>query len=196
VDVYINIHYWHDYNRPAWDGLNMIVAHETMHTIQNRAFGNPEYQDTGEKSFFTALSKIQREGIARYVEVETDPEAYQPYTYGFFYRAVDQENLRAFERDLSLLTPLTAAPYPEFNKAQFAEVYGTAMDSGGPFYDVGHGIAKTIDERSGRKTLLKTIAEGPKAFFSEYARLSEKDRSLPRLPETFRDRLKEMKEKY
>lgn len=193
--IYLNLYYWHDYNRPGWDGLNMIVAHETMHSVQNRAYGNPEDQETGEGSFLTALSKIQREGTARYVEVETDPEPYAEYTYGFFYRAVDQERLRAFARQLPLLAPLTEACYPTFDRAKFAETYTNGMDSGGPFYVVGHGIAKAIDEKMGRAALLETVARGPKDFFGKYLQLCEKDTSLPPLPERTAEAVRKMKER-
>jgi hypothetical protein len=45
-DIFLNFHYWLEYNRPSLDGLNLVVAHETMHTVQNRAYGNPEAQET------------------------------------------------------------------------------------------------------------------------------------------------------
>lgn len=194
-DIFLNVHFWHDYNKPGWDGLNMIVAHEAMHTIQNRAYGNPEAQEDGDGAFLSALSKIQREGTARYVEVETDPEPYEEYSYGFFYRAVDAERLRAFPADVALLGPLTDACYPVFNKARFAEVFSEGMNAGGPFYDVGHGMAKAIDEKMGRKALLETIRRGPKDFFSKYVRLTERHKELPRLPVNVAARVKTMKER-
>jgi hypothetical protein len=194
-DIFLNVHFWHDYNKPGWDGLNMIVAHEAMHTIQNRAYGNPEAQDTGDGAFLSALSKIQREGTARYVEAETDPEPYEEYSYGFFYRAVDAERLRAFPADVRLLGPLTDACHPTFDKARFAEVFSEGMNAGGPFYDVGHGMAKAIDERMGRKALLETVRRGPKDFFTKYVRLSERHKELPRLPENVVARVRTMKER-
>jgi hypothetical protein len=194
-DIYLNMHYWHDYHRPGWDGLNMIVAHEAMHTVQNRAYGNPEDQASGEGAFLSALSKIQREGTARLVEVETDPGPYEEFSYGFYYRAVDYERIRDFPATVSLLGPLTASAFPTFNRPRFAQVYATGMDSGGPFYTLGHGIARAIDEKMGRKALVETVTRGPKDFFLKYVQLCERDPSLPRLPEATVERLRAMKER-
>ena len=93
-DIFLNLHYWAEYHRPALDGLNLVIAHEAMHSVQNRAFGNPELQDDGAGAWLTALSKIQREGTARYIETTVDPDAYREYTYGFFHRAVATETVR------------------------------------------------------------------------------------------------------
>jgi hypothetical protein len=194
-DIYLNVAFWHDYNKPGWDGLNMIVAHEAMHTVQNRAYGNPEAQDDGDGAFLTALSKIQREGTARYVETETDPDPYEEYSYGFFYRAVDYERLRSFGADMALLAPVADACYPTFDKEKFAQAFTAGINAGGPFYDVGHGIAKVIDEKMGRKALLETVRRGPKDFYTKYLRLCDRDKSLPRLPESVAARVRTMKER-
>lgn len=180
--VYVNVRFWHDNFRPSWDGFNMIVAHETLHTVQNASYGNPEAQDTGAGAWLTALSKIQREGTARYLETETDPTPYAPYTYGFFYRAVDAERLRAFPADAALLQPLAAACFPVFDKPRFFTAYTSGINAGGPFYDLGHGVAKAIDEKLGRAALIETVTRGPKDFWMKYVTLAEKDAALPKLP--------------
>lgn len=181
-DIYLNLAYWHDYNKSSLDGLNLVVAHEMTHTLQNRAYGNPEAQDTGAGAWLTALSKIQREGTARLVETDTDTDGYAPYTYGFFYRAVDNESARDFAHLVALLEPLRAACLPTFDKERFASLYGAGMDNGGPFYTIGYGAAKAIDERAGRKILLETMEGGPKVFWTQYADLCRKFADLPRLP--------------
>lgn len=191
-DIFLNFHYWLEYNRPSLDGLNLVVAHETMHTVQNRAYGNPEAQETGIGAFFTALSKIQREGTARLVETETDPDAYGQYTYGFFYRAVDNETLRDFARLPRLLELLQATCFPTFDKDRFVEFYSRGMNNGGAFYALGHGVAKAIDERAGRAALLATIEGGPKVFWSRYIELCRSVPSLPRLPDSVEARIKEL----
>lgn len=188
-DVFLNLHYWAEYNRPALDGLNLVVAHETLHTIQTRAFGNPERQDTGAGAFFTALSKIQREGTARYAEENTDPEPYAPYTYGFFYRAIDNETVRDFARLPRLLEPLHAACFPVFDRERFVELYSRGMNNGGDFYALGHGVAKAIDDRAGRAALVETVAGGPQVFWSRYVALQKKHAALPRLPDAVTARI-------
>ncbi|MBC8142128.1 MAG: twin-arginine translocation signal domain-containing protein [Armatimonadetes bacterium] len=188
-DIFLNLHYWTEYHRPSLAGLNMIVAHEAMHTVQNRAFGNPELQDTGEGAFFTALSKIQREGTARYVEVDTDPAPYPPFTYGFHFRAISIETVRNFATLLPQLQTLYDACFPVYDKARFVEAYRTGINNGGDFYALGHGAAKVIDERAGRAALLQTITGGPKAFWSRYAEQTKKERTLPPLPDAVAKRL-------
>ncbi|MBC8136385.1 MAG: hypothetical protein H8F28_10910 [Fibrella sp.] len=191
-DIFLNFHYWLEYNSPSLDGLNLVVAHETMHTVQNRAYGNPEAQETSVGAFFTALSKIQREGTARLIETDIDLASYGQYTYGFFYRAVDNESLRDFARLPRLLEPLHAACFPAFDKERFVALYATGMNNGGPFYALGHGVAKAIDERAGRPALLATIEGGPKVFWSRYIELCRSVLSLPRLPASVETRIKEL----
>ena len=182
-DIFLNLHYWTQYHRPSLAGLNMIAAHETMHTVQNRAFGNPEIQDTGAGAFFTALSKIQREGTARYVEVDTDPTPYPEYSYGFYYRAIDIEAVRDFPTLPKLLQPLYDSCFPRYDKARFVEMYRAGINNGGDFYALGHGVAKAIDERAGRPALLQTVTGGPRAFWSRYTDVQKRARELPALPE-------------
>ncbi|MCW3062308.1 MAG: hypothetical protein JWQ02_4129 [Capsulimonas sp.] len=193
--IYVNIRYWIEQEQPSWNGFNMIVAHETMHTVQNQAFGNPEVQTDGPGAFLTALSKTQREGTARYVEYDTDPEPYAQGSYGFFSRAVTSETLRAYPTDIHLLQSLYDACFPTFDHDKFVQSYTSGVSGGGPFYDVGHGVAKAIDEKLGRKVLIETIAGGPKAFFTKYIGLCEKDKALPRLPGDVARQVKAMPEK-
>ncbi|BDI31393.1 hypothetical protein CCAX7_34440 [Capsulimonas corticalis] len=193
--IYINIRYWIEQAQPSWNGFNMVVAHETMHTIQNQAYGNPEDQADGPGAFLTALSKTQREGTARYVEYDTDPEAYGQGTYGFFSRAVTTETLRSFPTDINLLKPLYDSCFPAFSHDKFVQSYASGVSGGGPFYDVGHGIAKAIDERLGRKVLIDTIAGGPKMFFTKYLELCDKDKNLPKLPDDVAKQVRVMPDK-
>lgn len=193
--IYLNMRFWHDTGRPGWDGVNMIVAHETMHSIQNAAYGNPENQSDSNGAFLTALSKIQREGTARYVEYDADPGPYSPGTYGFFERALDTESYRAFPRDIKILKSLTDACFPTFNHDMFVDAFQTGIDTGGPYYDVGYGIAKAIDERMGRPALIDTVERGPKQFFTQYIALSAGDRQLPKIPDDVVRAVEDMPEK-
>ena len=183
--IYVNIRFWTEGVVPSWDGLNMVVAHELMHSIQNEAYGNPERQDDSAGAFLTALSKIQREGTARYVEFNTDFTAYGRDTYGFEYRAIDSEHLRDFRTDVRQLQDLYDACYPKFDHPKFVEAFGAGINEGGPYYDIGEAIAQAIDTKLGRPALIKTISFGPKAFFMDYDQLCRHDDALPKLPPAF-----------
>lgn len=180
--IYVNMRFWHDIHKPGWDGLNMIIAHETTHTVQNATYGNPELQNNGVGSLFTVLSKTQREGTARYVEYDTDPGQYEPDTYGFYYRAITTECYRSFNNDIKTLKPLYDTCFPLFDHDRFANEYADKMSNGGVLYNVGYGMAKAIDERLGRPALIKTIEKGPKYFFTTYDDLCITDKNLPLLP--------------
>lgn len=193
--VYVNIRYWREGRAPGWDGLNMIIAHETMHTVQNQAYGNPQLQDTGSGAWLTALSKIQREGTARLVEYDTDAYAYRPNTYGFYERAIDTETLRSFPRDLALLTGLCDSCFPAFDHEKFVDEFTNGMNLGGPYYDIGHGVAKAIDDKLGRQALIGTVAGGPKAFFGAYSDLCKSDSKLPKLPDKVAAAIAQMPER-
>jgi hypothetical protein len=179
--IYINMQFFHDYFTPSWYGLNLLIAHETFHAVQNTVFGNPEADDTADDAFYTALSKIQREGMARYVEVETDPEGYMPGTYGFYFRAVDEENLRLFPVVMPLVGDLAGACYPQFDKQSYADMVGQGLGSGGPYYAVGEGMAQAIDRYDGRKRLIETVQKGPLDFFDCYAAVAREHRELPQV---------------
>jgi hypothetical protein len=180
--IFINMAYFHDYYKPSWSGLDAIIAHETFHAVQNQVFGNPESQDTSDEAFITALSKIQREGTARFIEVDTDPGSYAPYTYGFFFRAVDNETLRNFPQDIPLLDTLYAACYPTLDKPKYADAVGAGLNNGGPYYDIGEGMVEAIYTYDHQNGLIDTVKKGPIAFFSRYIHLTDKHSELPKLP--------------
>lgn len=190
--IVINMAYFHDYYRPSWDGLDAIISHETFHAIQNQVYGNPEETDTSDHAFLTALSKIQREGTARLIEVDADPGPYQPYTYGFYFRAVDQESLRAFPTDIALLDPLYSACYPDLDMDKYGETVTTGLNSGGPYYDVGEGMAQAILTYEHRSGLIDTVKGGPLVFFSRYIRLSHKHKDLPALSKNVEDAVRRL----
>jgi len=194
-DIYVNIRFWHDLHRPSWDGINMIVAHESMHTVQNMAYGNPRDNSGATQAFVTAMSKIQREGTARYVENDTDPEAYETSSYGFYERAITSETYRSFARDMKKLEIVYTACFPKYDLDKFTDAYVDGVDTGGPFYDVGYGMARAIDERLGRRRLIATVMHGPKDFFAEYAGLCSSDSSLPKLPEDILKAVADMPDK-
>jgi hypothetical protein len=193
--IYLNMRFWHDTHQPGWDGLNMIVAHETTHSVQNLWYGNPEDQSDGPGAFLTALSKIQREGTARYVEYDADPGPYAPWTYGFFERALDTESSRSFPQDVQTLQPIYDACFPKFNHDQYVQAFETGIGNGGPFYDVGYGMAQAIDTHMGRRALTETIVRGPKLFFQQYAGLCASDPELPKLPPEVMAAVDEMPDK-
>jgi hypothetical protein len=180
--IYINMAFFHDYYRPSWQGIDSLMAHETFHAVQNQAYGNPEQNDTADHAFLSALSKIQREGTARLVETEADPGPYSPVTYGFYFRALDYETLRAFPDAILLLTPLTSACYPHFDRDKYGDAVGQGLDSGGPYYIIGHGMASAIEKYEGRAALIRTVREGPVSFFRTYNAITAWHPDLPRVP--------------
>lgn len=180
-NIYINARFWLDNPTQVWDGIDLVVAHELMHTVQNQAYGNPERQDSSIPAFVTALSKIQREGTARYVEYEADPLPYTRDSYGFEYRAIDSEQKRGFAGDIVLLDALYDSCFPNFDHDAFGLAFENGVSNGGPYYNIGYGIASVIDQYDGRKELIKTVTDGPKRFFNDYAKLTRKHSKLPKL---------------
>jgi hypothetical protein len=181
--IYINMAYFHDNFHPSWSGLNLLISHETFHAVQNEAFGNPETSDTSDEAFITALSKIQREGTARMVEVDADPDGYTQGTYGFYFRAIDNESIREFPSTLPLLSTLTMACYPKLDADSFQAEVNRGLDSGGTYYTLGEGIALAIDRYAGRQRFIQTVTKGPLDFFDCYAGLCKSHADLPRIPD-------------
>jgi len=180
--IYINMAYFHDNFSPSWSGLNLLIAHETFHAVQNQAFGNPESTFTADDAFMTALSKIQREGTARMVEVDTDSDGYTQGTYGFYFRGVDEEGLREFSSTMPLLSNLTQSCYPALDLNIYQDQVTRGLDSGGPYYTLGEGIAMAIDKYAGRKRFIQTVSRGPLDFYDCYIKLCQDHTDLPVLP--------------
>ncbi len=180
--IFVNMAFFHDYFRPSWEGIDSIISHETFHAIQNKAFGNPEESDSGQSAFLTALSKIQREGMARLVENDADETGYQAYTYGFYFRAVNAEALRNFSKVIRELEPLHASCFPVFTPDKFKLLVQQGLNSGGDYYTIGYGIARAIEQFSGRTELIRTVRAGPLGFFGDYLRLTFTHPDLPKLP--------------
>ena len=179
--IYVNMAFFHDYYRPSWQGIDSLIAHETFHAVQNQAYGNPEQSDTADHAFLSALSKIQREGTARLVETDADPGPYAPGTYGFYFRAVNAEALRSFPQAMGLLQPLYDACYPNFLPDKFNSSVGQGLDSGGPYYVIGNGMAAAIEKYEGRPILIQTVRDGPLGFFRQYNAVTTWHPELPRI---------------
>ena len=183
--IYVDMAYFHDYFTPSWFGLDLLLAHETFHAVQNAAFGNPEATGSSDEAFFTAISKIQREGTSRLVEVEADPGGYTPGTYGFYFRAVDTESLREFAASVDLLNELDAACYPKLDLANYTDAVSQGLSDGGTYYTIGEGIAVAIERYAGHTRLVETVARGPLDFFDCYIALARRHAELAPLPADF-----------
>ena len=194
--IYINMAFFHDYFAPSWFGLDLLIAHETFHAVQNQAFGNPESAAGPDLAFYSALSKIQREGTARWVEVETDAQGYSSGTYGFYFRAVDQESLRQSAMTLPLLSSLASACYPAYDAGAYAQQVGAGLNSGGPYYTLGEGIAAGIERFAGRRRLIETVENGPLDFFDCYNGLARRHRELAPLPTEALARIEALRKQY
>ena len=194
--IFINMQFFHDYFTPSWSGLDLLIAHETFHAVQNKAFGNPESTATPDDAFFSALSKIQREGMARYVEVETDPEGYLPGSYGFYFRAVDDESLRQFPLLIAQLGDLAEACYTSSAYGSYQDQVSSGLNAGGTYYTIGEGIAQAIDRYAGRARLVSTVKNGPLDFYDCYAGIARKHRELPQIPADALTQIERLRAQY
>jgi hypothetical protein len=160
------------------------------------AFGNPEATDNSDDAFYTAVSKIQREGMARYVEVETDPQGYPEGTYGFYFRAIDEESLRSFNGFMPLLGRLASACYPALNQQAYSDAVTDGLNSGGPYYAIGEGMAQAIDRYAGRNRLVETVSKGPLDFFDCYIGIAHSHNELPQVPTEVVSHIETLRHKY
>ena len=194
--IYINMQFFAEYFSPSWSGLDLLVSHETFHAVQNAAFGNPEATDTPDHAFYSALSKIQREGTARFVEVEADPGAYPSNTYGFYFRAVDQETIREFASAMPLVGDLAGACYPQIDGEKYRQQVSRGLDVGGPYYTVGEGMAVAIDQYAGQRRLSETVRKGPLDFFDCYAGIARRHEGLPQVPANALAKIESLRAEY
>jgi len=74
------------------------------------------------------------------------------------------------------------ACYPALNSSSYSGEVGAGLSDGGPYYDIGEGIAQAILTHDHVQGLIQTVKEGPIDFFSRYDRLTRRQSELPKLP--------------
>ena len=158
--------------------LLSVVAHEVFHA----AFGayketSPAWKRLYEKHhspFDELLDLTQNEGIAYYLSLDQLGRGNLPRDWSAKMReAVASFNNNANELLSEKLTPHRASELIRTaNLSGYWESYGSMT---------GMFIARTIDMKSGRASLIETIALGPSDFFSKYVKLTDEDSNLPKL---------------
>ena len=155
-----------------------VVAHEVFHA----AFGAykessrswKQYYSTHKRPFDALLDLTHNEGIAYYLSLDQRGRGYLPKDW----QNKTREVLETFNRNarelLSVhLTPSRASELIRTaNLSGYWESYGSMT---------GMFIAREIDLRLGRASLIESISTGPSDFFRKYITLTEQESNLPKL---------------
>ena len=155
-----------------------VVAHEVFHA----AFSAYKENSDSWKKFYAErrqpvdalLDLTQNEGIAYYLSLEQQGHGYVPRDWN------------SKSRDLFLTFNANAVQLSSetISNRQAAEIIRKANLSG--YQDnygsvVGMFIAREIDIRLGRASLIETIASTPYEFFRKYIALTKTDSNLPKI---------------
>ena len=155
-----------------------VVAHETFHA----AFGAYKQGIASWKDFyrmhrtpFDALLDIsQNEGIAYYLSLDQQGRGYLPRDW----YSHTQEVFQTFNANASELLSGRLSPSRAQTLLRTANLSGYWGSYGAM---VGMFMAREIDRRMGRQSLIETISKDPFDFFQKYIHLTEQDSNLPKL---------------
>jgi hypothetical protein len=156
-----------------------VVAHEVFHA----AFSAFKENSSSWKKFYAEhqqpldalLDLTQNEGIAYYLSLEQQGHGFMPRDWNAKFRDVFLTfNKNAIELSSDTITQWHAAEIiRKANLSGYWDNYGSL---------VGMFMAREIDTRLGRASLIETIASTPYDFFRKYITLTREDSNLPKVP--------------
>ncbi len=160
-------------------GVLSVVAHEVFHAaFGTYKDGSPvwrSYYATHQSYLDELLDLTQNEGIAHFLTFQQRGD-YRPPDWDEKIAASFAEfNKSADELLSSQVTPQRAhILISTSNTSEYWKSYGAIT---------GMFIARTIDQKLGRKALTETVANSADDFYLKYISLAERDNSLPKLSE-------------
>ncbi|MFC2082174.1 DUF5700 domain-containing putative Zn-dependent protease, partial [Bacteroidota bacterium] len=168
-DVLINVMHSHYEDRRSSNDFMNTIVHEVFHIGYGRNRGYRKETEL-ENSFIydNILDAFQNEGMATYAGYKA--QKFFPASGEKDYILL--EDINEVERLLIMLNDF----FLEVETGNFSnsELRSKAWSIGvmqRAYYVVGSFMAKTIDEISGRKSLIETIEQGPVYFISAYNKL-------------------------
>lgn len=167
--------------------LLCVVAHEVFHA----AFGVYKDESPAWRAYYAThqsyldelLDLTQNEGIAHFLTFEQRTGGHLPAGWRENVSASFSEFNRSAHELLSAGTSPQRAQLliSSSNTSEYWKSYGAIT---------GLFIARTIDQKLGRKALTETVANGADEFYRKYISLLENDNSLPPLSESILSHLK------
>lgn len=168
-------------SNPYWQGdytsiLNAVL-HELFHTGYNTAQVFRTEVDITNSDYDNLLTGLQNEGMATYVAYLAQSMFPCPVERDFRLLEKPTEVRRRLTMLNSLFSNAESLPPEELRR----EAWETGVENRG-YYVVGGYMARTIDEKSGRNTLVETIRTGPRSFIDTYNSLAEEEMKVCQLP--------------
>ena len=165
--VYINLTLFQARGVESLPGLDALLVHELFHQAQAALLPGVEDYSSRQSALFTVLLRMQQEGTARHLE-------YRNLRGRVDVDALDRTNLQKYETALReaqthaavLAKILDAISANRLDQARIMTLQ--ALQSGGPLYAVGHGMADLIERTGGSRALAETVPGGPPEFVRAY----------------------------
>ncbi len=181
ITIVINLAHAVDYGlntEERFISLLGVVAHEVFHA----AFSTYKENSDSWKKFYAEhrkpvdalLDLTQNEGIAYYLSLEQQGHGYVPRDWNTKSRDLFSTfNANADQLSSATISNRRAAEIiRKANLSGYQDNYGSV---------VGMFIAREIDIRLGRASLIETIASSPHEFFRKYIALTKTDSNLPKI---------------
>ena len=165
--VYINLALYKERGLQNVSGLDALLVHELFHRAQGALLPSVEDWSSRQSALYTVLLRIQQEGIARHIEYGWLKAREVPGALDNSHLILYADGLRRAPEHARVLAEIVAA-LDAGDRERARRLAAEGFRSGGPLYAVGHAIAATIEERSGRPALTATVGTGPLAFLHAY----------------------------
>ena len=166
-NVVINVLHSHYKDKSADDLMNTIV-HEVFHIGYGKNRSYRTEIELENVNIYDILDSFHNEGMA----------VYTAYKAQKFFPAPDEEDYILLEdpKEVKRLLKILNDFFSKANSLSEDELREKSWDVGimkRGYYVVGSFMAKTIDEQSGRESLIETVKKGPMSFISTYNQLVE-----------------------
>ena len=182
-EIVINVLHSHYKGRSANDFMN-IAVHEAFHIGYGKNRSYRKEIELENLSMYNILDSFHNEGMATYVGYKAQD----------FFPAHDEKDYIMLEdtNEVKRLMKLLNDFLQKAKTLSDDELWSKAWEIGTTqraYYVVGSFMAKTIDEKSGRRSLIETIENGPMSFISIYNKLVNPELQMYefKLPNTLSD---------
>ena len=192
--VYINLAVLETRGTDSLAGLDALLVHEVFHAVQGVLLPGVEDWSSRQGALYTALLRVQQEGIARHLEFRFLKERSSVDTLDQTNLAKYEEGLRRAGENAERLAKIAdgiAAGRLEEARVQTLE----GLRSGGALYAVGHSMAAVLEGCRGPSGIAATVTGGPIAFARAYLGCLGPD-APSLLPPGFAARLDELANGY
>jgi tetratricopeptide (TPR) repeat protein len=181
--VYINLTIFQSRGPTSLPGLDALLVHELFHCAQAVLLPAIEDYSSRQAAIYTALLRIQQEGVARHIEYRYLADRAVGNDLDSTNFAKYQDGLRRAPESAALLARIVKSiEAGRLDRARLGVDEG--LLSGGPLYSLGQAMAIAIEAQAGPGAIATTVSAGPLAFAKVYERCVGETGGISLLPDS------------